>query len=79
MSQKFVACFAEGEFEVLAGPFTLDEAKAYEAGFYQGAGSYGAGTPAAYVLPDEVAEMRDDEDDVGADLAIDEYERRRMD
>lgn len=79
MEQKFVACFAEGEFEVVVGPFEMARARGWIDGFFQGAGSYGAGSPSAYVLPDEAAEMRSEECEDEVDRALAEYHRRRPD
>jgi hypothetical protein len=73
MADKFVACFAEGDFEVLEGPFEKPQAHAFARGYLQGAGSYGAETPSAYVVPDDVADMRAAEEDEEAQKAIEVY------
>jgi hypothetical protein len=53
-----VACFAEDEFADIEHFATVAEGRAFASGYASGAGQYGAGSCAAYVLPDQEHEMK---------------------
>jgi hypothetical protein len=51
------ASFAEGEFHRAEEWETESEAYAFALGFSEGAGAYGAGSAAVYVLPKDAKDM----------------------
>ena len=63
-----VAVFAEGDFDEAYDCPTLEDAMAFARGVRVGAGMYGAGSIHAYVLPDDVADMRADHEHAPAHL-----------
>lgn len=58
---KTILLFAEGSFERATKMPSLDEARAYCQGVETGASFYGAGALGAYVMPEDLEEMRERE------------------
>lgn len=62
MSKTNVLVFAEGHFEDFFSFATMAEAVGFSEGVTVGAGLYGAGACAAYILPEDDEEMREFEE-----------------
>jgi hypothetical protein len=69
----YVATFTEGDFDELHEHDDVRGACGFARGFTVGARAYGAGSCAAFVLPDEERDMRESQDDEAADEAMAAY------
>ncbi len=58
----YVVLFAEGACERVVKFVEINEAAAWSRGAYAGAGLYGCGSFASYILPHEETEMVEDQD-----------------
>lgn len=83
MSEKFhILLFSEGDFDRVETQSARSLALAYAVGWTDGASNYGAGSPGAYVMPEDEAEMREQEKSDQVERALtalaDKIERDRI-
>lgn len=65
-----VVTFTEEEFSDVFSFENKDYARGFCGGFTTGAGEYGAGGASGYILPDDEAEMREDEKPAEVERAL---------
>lgn len=65
-----IAVFCEGSFDTIEKAPTKEWALGFCAGFAGGASTYGSGAFGVYILPEDEAEMRENEDDGEAVKAL---------
>ena len=73
--RRAIVVFTEGDFEEARTRPTLAEARAFAEGVETGAGFYGAGSCAAYVVPEDDAAMTAAANDEDSNLTNDEIEK----
>ena len=72
-----VLLFAENNFERVELFATVEEAKAFAWGFSAGGNCYGAGSPGAYLLPHDEADLRESEPSSEVARALAELARKQ--
>jgi hypothetical protein len=58
MPAHIIVMFAEGDFHRATSCDSPEEARGFVAGFTAGADAYGAGSAAAYIIPEDQHEMK---------------------